>query len=120
MTDSRDANPLLQLQQAAASWELTMTVKPLPRTGRMSIQKGVGPGTVFNAAAEFVWQVVGDSRNIAAFLAAAGSVIVAYLAMRGSRHIRIRSGDTEVEVKGFGDVEKALAVFRALQSKDDD
>ncbi len=111
-------SPLLQLQQLAGQHDLTMVVKPVPRANRVPLRKSFNSEMAVYASADFFWQVVGNPANIAAFLGVAGSAFGAYMAGRGARSVRLKSGDTEVEIKGNGDFEKALATFHALQNKD--
>jgi hypothetical protein len=63
-------------------------------------------------AAEF-----GTPVAVAAFLISARSVIVKWLDVRKDRTLTIQHRDTHVTIKGAIDVDKALAVFRELETR---
>ena len=119
---STSPHPLMLLQQEVQSHGLTMAPVPIPKAERVQDLDRVEFKSVptITASAEFFWQIVGDPKVIIAFLTGASPALVAYFGLRGSKSIRLKSGNTEVDIKGHDDEVRALNVFRALQGKNDE
>ena len=101
-----DAAQLEQLRQAAAAHNLTMRPHSVPGRSREQFSKSFAPGTIFAGVGDFFWLLVGHPNDIVSFLKAVSPLLVAYMAGRGARSVRLKSGDVEVELKGSADVEK--------------
>jgi hypothetical protein len=73
-----------------------------------------GGGVAWNYV-EIVTVAAATAASLAALLAKVSPIITALLAKSAGASVRLKRGDTEVELKGTGDVEKALAALRELE-----
>ena len=119
MSENNQAEATItQIKELASAHKVSFRSHAPGSAPRGVVRKGGGPSLAFDSAIEYIWLVVGNTQNIAAFLGAISVILPAYFKNRSARVIKISDGKRVVEIKGSGDVKKAIDAFNSIEKKE--